>query len=139
MLRKLEEFTEEFVALLHRSRHGWAPRDTWSLDNYLASIISESVAELAKNKIGHPVSEILCGDHVNDWTATHDGCMERWHKFLEEISEGFAIYNDKEDCAEQGCVYGNTWWTEGGCKDHLKTKYERAWELLKEFFPALWD
>lgn len=38
--------------------YGWAPRDLWSLDNYLAKIISETLYAMSENTNGVP-SEIV--------------------------------------------------------------------------------
>jgi hypothetical protein len=51
---------------IHRGRHGWAPRDTWGLDHYLARVMAESIHHLADHSAGWPGFE---GQTYEDWTT----------------------------------------------------------------------
>jgi hypothetical protein len=67
---------------IHRGRHGWAPRDTWGLDGYLARVIGESVNHLA--------------DHTHGWPG--DGSrwplFEDWQKELHKNANDLLAYAD---------------------------------------------
>ncbi len=56
----------DLKAFWQRGRHGWAPRDTWNLDSYLARVIGETLPYLAAHSHGYP------GNYksMEEWTAT---------------------------------------------------------------------
>ena len=66
---------------IHRGRHGWAPRDTWSLDIYLARVMSESIAHLAEHDHGYPAHE--------PWETP-----EKWKSYLLDLSARLGTWND---------------------------------------------
>jgi hypothetical protein len=39
----------------HRARYGWAPRDCWSLDDYLGKVLVGSLRHLANVTHGYPI------------------------------------------------------------------------------------
>lgn len=51
---------------IHRGRHGWAPRDCWELDGYLARVMGESLHHLAETEHGWPGWE---NQDFEDWVA----------------------------------------------------------------------
>jgi hypothetical protein len=71
----------EVQAFIHRGRHGWAPRDTWGLDGYLARVIGESVNHLA--------------DHGHGWPADAQWPeMQDWQKELHKNANDLLAYAD---------------------------------------------
>jgi hypothetical protein len=107
-LRHLSEF-------VIRGRHGWAPSDTWSLDHYLARVISESVLYLRDHTHGYPAG--LSPD--------------QWHDILTAISGPLSVDPDRlldEEPSE---------WHERMTREIDAQR--KALQLLAEYFPALWD
>lgn len=47
---------QDLYTFYHRGRYGWAPRDTWSLDQYLTGVLSGSLSHLADTSHGTPSS-----------------------------------------------------------------------------------
>jgi len=125
-LKKLKNFYQ-------RGKRGWAEEDVWSFDTYLAKIIRDSIRHLAKNNIGCP-SEFYDADKVNNE-------CQRWEELLEEIASGFDAYLD--DCAfdlrkrlEKGKIVTEL---DKAVELNRREKVDRAFDLLKEHFPGLWD
>lgn len=56
--RRINDFVfwlkNTFIYKPHRAKHGWAPNDTWALDNYLTDVIIESVEHLRIHTHGYP-------------------------------------------------------------------------------------
>lgn len=121
-IRRMRRLVREIKWFVHRGRHGWAPRDTWSLDDYLARVISESVKHLRDTSHGHPGDICDCvDDHHRDCNG-----MQRWNEILDEIIEGFEASRDP-------------WGLFGESYDAAKAKRDRSLELLKRYWTALWD
>lgn len=116
---------KELKWFIQRGRRGWADCDTWSLDNYLAKVISESIVYLADNAHGyHP-------EYPN---------YNAWASQLKRISGAFAEYNELDDWT---CEIMND-----GKLSHEKKRYiiELRFSLLKkemhrmiDIFERLWD
>lgn len=66
---------------IHRGRHGWAPRDTWSFDLYLARVMSEGIAWLAEHDHGYPAHD--------PWDTP-----EKWQDYLRDLSARLGTWND---------------------------------------------
>jgi hypothetical protein len=84
----------------------------WSLDDHLARVIADGVHILR---------------HANPETDEPNGhpskiTSERWNEILECIETGFQSYIDAD-----------------ASDDYDVAAYERAWDLLREWFPDLWD
>ena len=61
-----------------RGKNGWCPEDTWNLDCYLAKVISETTAYLAKTTHGAPIGVSSKG----------------WKKILKQISRDIIVRDD---------------------------------------------
>jgi hypothetical protein len=112
-----------------RGTRGWADCDWWSIDSYLAGIISPMVRELRLKGIGYQYPP-----EVKDITAEEMDKVgsEWWKGVLQEIEEGFALH--KEDKIGFGSESVDT----DEAKANRK-KFNRAKELFIEYFEALWD
>jgi len=64
-----------------RSKRGWADRDVWSLDSYLAKLIGSSIASLRNHGHGYP----------------SDITLEQWDDVLTRISEPLLAYHKHWD------------------------------------------
>ena len=74
---------------IYRGIHGWCPEDTWSLDEYLARVISEATGYLAKTVHGFP-PELT---------------FKRWKEILKQISKDIIIKDDYKTEKEQLKAY----------------------------------
>lgn len=45
---------QDIYTFWHRGRYGWAPRDTWSFDLYIAGVLGAGLAYLAATTVGAP-------------------------------------------------------------------------------------
>jgi len=102
-------FLYDIKAFIQRGRRGFAQRDTWGFDSYLAKVISEGIDSLIKELHGHPC------DLKN---------LKQWKSILKKISKTFKIANTTEDCKRT---------------KKQKKDYEEGWKLFKEYFRGLWD
>lgn len=125
-LERLSDGLREVKWFLQRGRRGWADRDTWGLDGYLARVISESVEHLRRTTHGYPAPRAEW-----PWPAEVDKQAERdWDEILRAIAEGFAAVADDEYLAEDA---------DGRLISEFKPEYKRAMALFAEWFPSLWD
>jgi len=92
-----------------RGKNGWCPEDTWNLDCYLAKVISETTAYLAKTTHGAPIGVSSKG----------------WKKILKQISKDIVIKDD---------VLSSTKKSQRAYK-----KRQEALELFVKYFNFLWD
>lgn len=118
----------------HRARYGWAPRDCWSLDEYLEGVLAGSLEHLAHNHWGTPPGypNVQSGfeDSTNheQWTAD----LLRWsatfkHKLTDDYIEKY--------CQVEPHDY------DGWNKDEAERR-KAAMDALKELLPwwgGLWD
>lgn len=77
----------------HRARYGWAPRDVWSLDNYLAGVLAGSLEHLAKTTHGAPFGYPNMTPHVVESDTDH----EKWEADLRRWAKAFHDYAEDED------------------------------------------
>jgi hypothetical protein len=98
----------------HRARHGWSPRDTWSLDDYLCRVIAGSIKHLRDNGISYPAGT----------------SMDRWVNQLTRIIEPIE-------------TWGNRWqWecTVDQAEDERRYhEAQKAFRRLGEVLASLWD
>lgn len=79
-------FLNKIKWFIQRGRRGYADCDVWSLDYYLADVISKSVQQLHDTTSGYPASFSTLKDYeeVEDITACYN-----WKKELLCIAAGF--------------------------------------------------
>jgi hypothetical protein len=112
---------ENYRTLKHfiiRGKRGWSKRDVWSLDYYLAKIISESVEYLNEIKHGWP------GDEVISW--------EDYGEELNKIVRGFKHYMEDPELESDCC--SNKYCFPGKCPI-----LKEGFDTLIKWFPTLWD
>lgn len=101
-----------------RGIRGWADRDTWSFDTYLAKVIRDGIAELNTRKISWP------GDPLT---------FEEWTEILSEISDGMQAHLDLVD------VKYDFQAKESKAEEILVFKRNLAMDHLKKYWFHLWD
>lgn len=102
-------------------KNGFHYEETWSLDHSFACWAVPRLAFLRDNHHGYP--GCLITEYDEKGNPANDDGDKKWVAILDEMIEGFLLY--AEDCCP----------TE---KDKIK-KVDRALELFKEYFYALWD
>lgn len=128
-----------------RALWGFSEYDVWDLDAYLADLLRDMFAYLAKHHISHP----------------YDVTSEEWQQILINISECFAQYNrelpipayDAYNAAttriknEDGSITFEApeglleAWCEEEQEQHKYKmgKLKEGFELLYKWYPNLWD
>ena len=97
---------------IQRGLYGYSDRDTWSLDEYIASWLPSAVRRL-QNSHGHP-----CGL-----------TPKKWEKILENIARGFeAGLKIDEDFLYKGKEFAL-----------LKRRETYGFKLFVKYFHCLWD
>ena len=114
-----------------RMCRGWDDRAVWSIDVYLANIIPQMVQQLKEVTHGTPGSMFEAEDWDPKANAWKEGKMEiamaKWDAILDEIAEGFDEYYT---LSVEGDGTMEAWESE---------KFKRAFDLLIQYFPNLWD
>jgi len=103
---------QEIKSFIHRGIYGFAKKDVWCLDYYLAIIISNSVKHLKDNHYGYP-SQLT---------------EKQWASILDEITNGF-----KMKIKMDNMVYKSKEWEEANMQA------EKAMHLFLTYFDDLWD
>lgn len=84
ILSFLRDRYEDMLAFYQRGTRGWADRDTWNMDHYLAEVLPAMLRHLAKTSHSYPPYLEVEGDTTG---------LDRWKVILEEIALGFDEYN----------------------------------------------
>jgi hypothetical protein len=108
---RISNIPSDVKYFFQRGTRGYSDRDIWSLDWYLARVISETCKKLAHTTHGYPPSLT----------------PEEWERILLEISNGFEEYLKLQDSDN----YDNT--------EITKEKLNKSLELLQKYFTDLWD
>lgn len=90
-LEWLKDRYRDLIAFWQRGKRGWANRDTWNMDVYLATVLGPMLRHLAATDLGCPPgfgTEIKEGMNIMDMESNH----EAWKAYLEEIASGFDAY-----------------------------------------------
>lgn len=110
---------------------GWDDRAVWSIDVHLANVIPQMVRQLKEVTHGTPHEMFEEDDWDDEKYEYKEGALElaseKWARTLEEIAEGFEEYYKLS--------------VEGNCSQEAweSEKFNRAFDLLREYFPNLWD
>ena len=84
----------------HRARHGWAAPDWWELNIYLATILSEMLAEMAKKGRGYPGAGF-----------PGDPSPERWNELGRAAEADFRRASEDDDyIPATGLRFLKTYW-----------------------------
>lgn len=126
----------ELKAFIQRGKRGWANRDTWNFDYFLADVIVGGVKYLKKTQHGHPsaLTQKQWDKILNEITWTF--------KTAKKISDGDVFYIDVEEYDKLARQWKKKMY--GGITLKLLTKkecmkYERGFNLFKKHFFSLWD
>ena len=127
----MRELIADIKAFWQRGKRGWADRDCWSLDCYLAKVMADSIEHLRDTNHGMPV--LLNRD-------PRDGNEKLWKAIQDVIIDGLRAHQkvvdldhpelDKEN-PDFSIIHA---WEE---EQHKKT--QAAFVLLGEYWGALWD
>lgn len=102
-----------------RMRRGWSDRDTWSLDSYLAQVISGSVAHLR--------------DHGHGYPGEEQGADEgQWRDILTRIAEPLSREWDRT-------INGETPEQHRERQERELAEQQEALRLMVTWFHSLWD
>ena len=130
---------------VQRGSRGWADRDVWSVDQYLARIIPEMLERLKsrKNSIP-PILHDLQGNVIYEMTSetsdeTFENARRLWNHRLDEIIEAFRVYQTADE-----------WGYEPGLSNEEVTQRitahtakmeanKKKMHLLIQDFDSLWD
>ena len=113
---------------------GWDDRVLWSIDSYLAKMISIWLKEFKEKKSGVPLSILNMEDYPEvDWTEgvpdyVVDDAKKKYDEILDEIIESFELYNEY--------AYETFDYEE---KDKLGKKFYHGFDLLRKHFETFWD
>lgn len=110
------ECLKDGKAATQRMQRGYADRDCWSFDAYLSKVIAGGIKVLRNNL--HSCPPELCEPDGD----VDKGC-ERWAAILDEIALGFGDYLDDDEFN----------------RDPGSPEFNRAFDLLRQWWPHLWD
>jgi len=126
IINKLLGIPREIKWFIQRGVRGYSDKDCWNLDYYIADVLQSSCTTMRKRSNGFPVG------------TTED----EWDRILADISYGFWAYNN----------YGSGFDADfSNDEDYLEVdvfeaaeatrlRYlNRSLDLLKDYFPNLWD
>jgi hypothetical protein len=74
---------------IQRGRRGWSEMDAWSLDLYLARVMSESIGYLAENGHTYPGTD--------QWETP-----EKWQAHLRDLSQRLTRWNGDDSFLDEG-------------------------------------
>lgn len=128
---------EDLKTLWYRARYGWAPRDVWNLDHYLASVLAGSLKHLIYSGHSAPMGYPIKGP-VSYHAPTDFG---KWSTDLLKWSDAFREYVECDDV-----VWKPPFWTENGDYSKMEAEEKRRSENLhtalremEPWFESLWD
>ena len=111
-------YYREFKIYWDRSRRGYADRDMWSFDDYLARVIASGLDYMIQHSHGYPA-------HIEDY--------EEWLDILYTMKYGFEQYStrwDRDFTDIQNDIEADR---------KMWKDLENSLELFKEHFMSLWD
>ena len=106
----IEDLWLNTIAFFQRGKRGFADKDVWGFDYYLAEVIAGGLKLLRENHGGHPLG-------LTD---------EKWNSILDEIIEGFEARNNCESYEEFLSIEADK-------------KLNKSLELFAKYFQDLWD
>ena len=148
-LDRARDLWDDIRTLYRRARHGWAPRDVWSLDHYLNRVLAGSLEHLAETTHGAPVGYPYLVPHIRDgesmrpYRHTDDPNdvvtdHERWVIDLRRWAVSFRQAADDSDIFEDGARFVST---ESQLAE-MQRRSDALRQALVEMTPwweALWD
>lgn len=105
-IKHIREFPENtYYAIkwfIQRGARGWAPRDTWGLDDYLSGWLPQALRYLKEHKHGVPMAAFPEGPEYIDETGNPTDeafkiAEARWDAIMEKMIAGFEASNRLDD------------------------------------------
>lgn len=110
--------------IILRAKYGFCPRDTWSLDTYLAIVLQNSLIWFSKNHHGYP------------GTMTNEEYEKKLAQMIEYTKEYLIDYIDLAPDTEDSEIL-TKYYKEAGKK--REETLDAGFKLLRELFETLWD
>lgn len=138
--QKVASFFRKIKWMFQRAKYGWCDRDLWSLDYSLGNYIASSVEELANRTHGYPLGttesqwdEILRAIALSFYLGTNE---DAWTN----IYESKLTYEPYSQLDEEGKAIWDKWFQEEREIDAaMEIRRQEGFQLLKQWFPNLWD
>lgn len=147
------DYYRDIKCFWQRGCRGYADRDIWSLDGYIALVLSRSLIALRDTKHGIPsILEDLNGKLLFDLVPQAEGDApvpsgvattmkeaERiWNEKLTDIAKAFQDYYEIYDLIMQ---YPEERWDEMHAEEQRRRERVESWAfpLLAKYFECLWD
>lgn len=111
----------------HRARYGWAPRDTWSLDNHLNHVLAGTLGHLADHTHG-------CSFQYFDESATDNEChkweltLRQWANAFNEDPDDVTVYDRTNNYAEHAAE-----------EDRRRVNIHTALKEIEPVWENLWN
>ena len=123
---------QDLCTYWHRARYGWAPRDTWGLDDYLAGVLGGSLHHLADHHCGTPACYPQVNPTADDHLRTNHN---QWTDDLHRWAHVFGQYADRHD------LWGNDLPGEQILAEERRRMdaVQPALAELTPWFSGLWD
>ncbi len=132
---------------------GWSDRDTWSIDNHLATIIPEMMRHLKKTKHGIPAR---CFDepYSDTWSKeAEEKAIAKWDEVLDTIIYTFDTYKlmsehnlimvkneEEKKSMQEFCDKMNKKYPGHRLMTNVEIeRYEQGWKYLQEYWGSFWD
>ena len=127
-------------AYWHRARYGWAPRDVWSLDNYLNDVLGATLEHLANTTNGTPAGYPFINPKMkkngepktNHKMWEHD--LKRWGRAFDDLNwwdendHHFPRDNDPNWYAKYRAV-----------DEFFSNRAQKALKQMAPWWRGLWD
>jgi hypothetical protein len=130
----LNELNSQMFWAWQRVFKGYDDRIVWGIDSYLSEHIPLWIRELKEKKHGIPTQCFLPEDWDNIKCEYKNGAeeiaQEKFDNILNQIAEGFEAYKR----IEQECL-----WIDDPEYKELTDRYNKGFDLFKEYFGNLWD
>ena len=126
----------DLYAYWHRARYGWASRDTWSLDHYLAGVLAGSLWHLGEHSHGAPggyPQREATFDVESKWLGETNFAL--WEADLKRWSQAFADFN-RDDYYE---LHGTNYTAWHADEERRGAAMHAALVEMEPWFEALWD
>jgi hypothetical protein len=128
---------QDIATFWHRARYGWAPRDVWGLDHYLACVMGGTLRHLSDTTQGAPIGYPTKPDYrgLVAYDPDAEPNFDLWKADLRRWSDvctDFVTDNYYE-------LYGNDvqWWNADEAARSLAL--HRALREMEPHFESLWD
>lgn len=124
---RLQDFFLRVKWAFQRAFRGWDDSATFSVDRHIAALVPQLVRVLLKNETGTPGMMFSDADFDENGVVSPEIEAQKkaeWKQILTDIAEGFEEYAVNGDCM---------------MFDGHSEKFEKAFDLFRKYFSALWD